>query len=166
MRNTLAFYVSKHAHRKQKRKYTGVSYHTHCVEVAKIVKNNSGTNVEIQAAYLHDVLEDTTLPKWVIRLLFGSKVLGLVIELSDVTTLSDGNRKVRKQIELERISKVSSSAKFVKLADMISNTKSIKEYDPRFYYTAYREECLDLAEVCMDASADLYKRLMKQLALE
>ena len=166
MRNTLAFYVSKYAHRKQKRRYTGVSYHTHCAEVAKIVKDNGGTNVEIQAAYLHDTLEDTTLPKWVIRLLFGSKALGLVIELSDVTTLKDGNRKVRKQIELERISKVSFSAKFVKLADMISNTKSIKEYDPRFYYTVYREECLEIAEVCMDASADLYKRLVKQLALE
>ena len=143
-----------------------LNHHTHCVEVAKIVKDNGGRNFEIQAAYLHDTLEDTTLPKWVIRLLFGSKVLGLVIELSDVTTLKDGNRNVRKQIELERISKVSSSAKFVKLADMISNTKNIKEYDPRFYYTVYREECLEIAEVCMDASADLYKRLVKQLAIE
>lgn len=152
MHNTLAFYISKHAHRKQKRKYTGVSYHTHCVEVAKIVKNSGGTNVEIQAAYLHDVLEDTKTPSWLIGLLFGKKVLKLVNELSEITTLSDGNRKVRKQIELERMYNNSKSAKFVKLADMISNTKSIKEYDPRFYYTAYREECLDLAEVCVTST--------------
>lgn len=163
MRITLAFYVSKHAHRKQKRKYTGVSYHTHCVEVAKIVKDNGGTNIEIQAAYLHDVLEDTKTPNWFIRLLFGKKVLKLVNELSEITTLSDGNRKVRKQIELERMYNNSQSTKFIKLADLISNTKSIREHDPRFYHTAYRQECIDLANACRSANEDMFKKLMIQL---
>lgn len=166
MRNILAFYVSKHTHRKQKRKYTGVSYHTHCVEVAKIVKANGGTNVEIQAAYLHDALEDTTLPKWFIRLLFGKKVLKLVNELSEITTLSDGNRKVRKQIELERMYNNSQSTKFIKLADLISNTKNIREYDPRFYHTAYREECIELSKACRSANEDLFKLLAIQLDLD
>ena len=123
------------AHGTQRRKYTGEPYVYHCVEVgAHIVlasaKDSRLTDDVIIAAALHDVLEDTAVTYDVIKENFGPVVADLVVELTDVKT--EGNRAQRKAADRERLSKVSYEAASIKYCDLINNTKSISEHDPKF----------------------------------
>jgi (p)ppGpp synthase/HD superfamily hydrolase len=130
---------AKYAHRHQVRKYTGESYFNHCEEVANIVLP-FGTNEMVAAAYLHDTVEDCEVPIELIGSLFGDEVQSLVSDLTDVSTLTDGNRRTRKDIDLAHTAKASQDAKTIKLADLISNTKSIVQYDPDFARVYLREK--------------------------
>lgn len=149
----------------QKRKYTGEPYWVHTDEVARIVSETPGhTEDMICAAHLHDVLEDvapndqTGMYGYLnIKSLFGEDVAKFVVELTDVYTkegYGDLNRKQRKELERERIGKTSPEAKTIKLADLISNTKSIVEHDPDFAQT-YLKEKIALLPYLADGSPHL-----------
>jgi (p)ppGpp synthase/HD superfamily hydrolase len=47
------------AHGEQKRRYTGEPYICHLISVASTVARFGGSTVAVEAALLHDVLEDT-----------------------------------------------------------------------------------------------------------
>jgi len=59
-------------------------------------------------------------------------VTELVEWLTDTSKASDGNRAIRKGIDRQRLSEASAEAQFVKLADMIDNSKSIFLFDKSF----------------------------------
>ena len=120
------------AHAGQTRKYTGEPYVVHTDEVAAIVAAHGGTPEMIAAAHLHDVLEDTPTPFDTLVLEFGRDVADLVAALSDQVPKSAGNRKLRKQLESDRLGTCEARVHTVKLADIVSNTRSISERDPRF----------------------------------
>lgn len=120
------------AHAQQKRKYTGEPYFNHCDEVARIVSSVTDNPHMIAAAYLHDTVEDTDVTIDIILKVFGVPVAKLVWELTDKSRPEDGNRAKRKQIDREFLLAASSDAKTIKCADLISNTKSIVERDPKF----------------------------------
>ena len=66
---------------------------------------------------------------------FGTKVVDLVLEVTDVYTTdaySHLNRKARKELETERLATVSAEAKLIRLADIADNTSSIVEREPGF----------------------------------
>lgn len=154
---------------KQVRKYTGEPYWVHTDEVANIVDDIlSDTNQAasltksrgaiihspreidnmISAAHLHDVIEDVfpydeNYSIFVIDDMFGREVASLVMDLTDVyvkETYPKMNRADRKQKERERLGKVSVAAKTIKLADLISNTRSIVEHDKDFAMVYIREK--------------------------
>jgi (p)ppGpp synthase/HD superfamily hydrolase len=50
------FATAAHAAVGQKRKYTGEDYIVHPTEVAGIVRDAGGTDAQIAAAYLHDLV--------------------------------------------------------------------------------------------------------------
>jgi len=159
----LKFSTAAHAAVNQKRKYTGEDYIVHPIAVSNIVKENGGTEDMIAAALLHDTVEDTKVTREQIAEEFGWKIFKLVVELTDVTKPEDGNRQIRKAIEAKRLGMASKEAQMIKLADLIDNTKSIFEHDPKFA-KVYRQEKIDLLEA-MDKvhGTDLYMKANLQL---
>lgn len=127
------FAIEAHDSIGQVRKYTGEPYHVHVIAVAELVQSVTSDEEIIAAAYLHDVLEDVapSMSRYgadVIRQEFGERVLSLVLELTDVYTkenFPELNRKQRKALEADRLSRVSYSAKIIKRADLFDNNKSI-----------------------------------------
>jgi len=110
----------------------------------------------ICAALLHDVVEDTKITSRQIWEQFGSNVSNYVYWLTDKSRPSDGNRKVRKEIDRDHISSAPAEAKTIKLADLICNTRSIVAHDPKFA-KVYLEEKGLLLNVLKEGNAHLYE---------
>jgi len=128
-------------HKDQKRKYTGEPYIVHPAEVVSILRAH-GVNdaVILSAAWLHDVVEDCGMTTAQLSTDFGSDVAWLVNEVTDVSRPEHGNRTLRKQLDLAHIKGASRSGKTIKLADLISNSKSIIKLDTNFAKTYLREK--------------------------
>ena len=130
-----AMYFAIKQHGITLRKYDKMLYISHCLEVASIVKTVSDDENMIAASWLHDTVEDTDCSTDNIFEIFGEKVAMYVEMLTDISEPSDGNRKIRKQIDLEHTKRACPTAKTIKLADIISNTISICQYDSGFART-------------------------------
>jgi (p)ppGpp synthase/HD superfamily hydrolase len=154
---TLALGFAKCAHRQQKRKYTGEPYANHCRNVAGIVAEYTSDPAVIAAATLHDVLEDTEVTPAEMRDVFGDRVTLLVIEVTDVSRLEDGNREVRKRLDREHLAGSSPDGATIKLADLIDNTSSIVKYDKGFARSYLREK-ESLLEVLKHGNSELCQR--------
>lgn len=153
-----AYRFAKEAHVDQKRKYTFEPYINHPVAVANIVASVSNDCGMICAALLHDVLEDTdTTFKDIVDCGLGYPIASLVLELTDMSIPSDGNRAARKEIDRQHLAKASDKAQTVKLADLIDNTSSICAHDPNFA-KVYMKEKEKLLEVLFRGDSRLYKR--------
>jgi len=157
------FAEQAHARLFQVRKYTGEPYITHPASVVGIVRSVVHTEAMLAAAWLHDTVEDTdfTIEPLTERE-FGAEVAALVEQLTDVSRLSDGNRKARKAIDLAHTAKASAAAQTIKLADLIDNTGNIVERDPDFAKGYLKEKTL-LLEVLADGNPDLWLQAKKNL---
>ncbi len=142
-------------HVDQLRKYTGAPYVTHPCAVAEIVRSVPHTEEMLAAAWLHDVAEDCAVSEADLVAVFGPTVAQLVRELTDVSRGSDGNRAARKAVDRAHSAQASVAAKTIKLADLIDNSQSILERDPKFAVT-YLEEKRLLLEVLRDGDAILW----------
>lgn len=148
MMTAQAFGRQAHDSIEQVRKYTGEPYWVHTESVANLVTSFGGTVEMVTAALFHDILEDvfpldSYYNEELIRTLYGEKVASLVVELTDTFTKENYpnlGRKERKQGERERLAKASNEAKLIKLCDLIDNTKSIVEFDPKFARTYLQEK--------------------------
>lgn len=127
------FAIAAHSSIGQVRKFNGEPYHTHVLRVAELVGTRTDDQEVLAAACLHDVLEDVEphnpeFSREKIIEEFGSGVLELVLELTDVYTKENFpnlNRKSRKELESQRLSKISERAKLIKRADLHDNNSSI-----------------------------------------
>lgn len=138
------FATAAHAAVGQVRKYTGEAYINHPAEVVAILETIQPSDEMLAAAWLHDVVEDTGVPLCLIRQEFGHDVAYMVSGLTDISTPEMGNRAARKALDRAHIAGQWASTKTVKLADLISNTRSIVKHDPRFaeVYMAEKRELL------------------------
>lgn len=150
-----AIIFAENAHKGQKRKYTGEDYIWHPINVAHLVSQVEHTEDMLIAAIHHDLLEDTEVEAWEIYKHFGQNVQNLVIELTDVSKPSDGNRAKRKEIDRLHTATISAQAKTIKLADLINNTLSICEHDIEFAKVYLNEKKL-LLEVLKEGDQTLY----------
>jgi (p)ppGpp synthase/HD superfamily hydrolase len=138
--------MAAHASVKQLRKYTNEPYIVHPMEVASIVATVPGATKDmLAAAILHDVIEDTGCTFTDIHMAFGIDIAGMVSWLTDVSKPEDGNRAARKAIDLAHTAQAPAYVKTIKLADIISNCKSIMEYDPNFAKIYLEEKRAQLA---------------------
>lgn len=133
------------AHAGQKRKYTGEPYIVHPIEVMTLVHTHAASAFDemLAAAVLHDVVEDTVVGLDTIDRRFGFAVAVLVDQLTDEFTKEahpEMNRAERKAAEAKRFAAVSPEAATVKLADLISNTRSIVEHDKGFARVYLKEK--------------------------
>lgn len=154
------------AHGEQMRKFTEEPYIEHPKRVAEIVRTVPHTSEMIAAAYLHDVVEDTSVGIEEIQERFGAKVAKLVEELTDEymkVNYPHLNRRARKDREVERQAKISEEAKTIKLADVIDNTPDIVKNDPGFG-RKYLYEMERLTRVLVGGNKTLFKRARREVA--
>ena len=156
------FATAAHAAVGQTRKYTGEPYVVHPMEVASLVESVGGTEAMVAAALLHDVLEDTGVTVDVLEEQFGSEVADLVLWLTDVSKPDDGNRSTRKALDRQHSAAAPAAAQTVKVADLISNTRSIVAHDPDFA-KVYLEEKRLLLEVLTRADPTLLTMAREQV---
>lgn len=129
-------------HHGQLRKYDGQPYIVHPQNVASLVNRAPGHTLEmLQAAVLHDVLEDTSASEADVEANFGPVVLRYVLALTDERFGQDkvGNRKFRKEQTALRLSKEGYEVHTIKVADMLDNSVSIVQHDPNFAKVFMRE---------------------------
>lgn len=146
-------------HAEQKRKYTFEPYITHPRNVAETVRGVPHSEEMLAAAWLHDVVEDCLTVRHVdIWNLFGSEVCFLVMQLTDISCSWQGSRKERKAIDRIHTSHACADAKTIKLADLIDNSSSIMEHDPKFAKVYLAEKRLLLDEALREGDATLWAR--------
>ena len=146
------------AHWGQKRKYTGLPYVLHPMEVAWIVFRVKGSTWEmVAAALLHDVVEDCEVSFDTIRKWFGQEVYVLVEGLTDISTPEYGNRAKRKALDRVHTEMSTPNTKTIKLADLISNSRSIEKHDKDFA-VVYMKEKNALLDVLHQGDRGLFKQ--------
>jgi len=156
VRKAQVYAMAAHAAVKQRRKYTGDPYIVHPAEVAKIVAGVPGATPDmVAAAWLHDVVEDTGCTITDIHMGFGADIAALVGWLTDVSRPEDGNRAKRKAMDRAHSAQAPAEAQTIKLADLISNSRSIMQHDPEFART-YLEEKRLLLEVLTKGDPGLH----------
>ena len=117
-------------HRYQKRKGDDAEpYVNHPLEVANLLANVG--QIEdydiLIAAVLHDTVEDTETTPEELKELFGEKVCGYVLEVTDDKSLPKAERK---QKQVEHAPHLSGGAKQIKLGDKISNITDVTNNPP------------------------------------
>jgi (p)ppGpp synthase/HD superfamily hydrolase len=149
------------AHAGQKRKYTADPYIVHPIEVMQIVRSVAPNREDMAiAAVLHDVIEDTPVTDREIERRFGADVARMVVGLTEVPV--DGNRAARKVAECLRLGTESADVQTIKVADLISNTSTIAQFDPKFAKT-YLAEKRALLHALTKADAHLLWRAQEQI---
>lgn len=152
-----ALNFAREAHGDQRRKYSDELYIEHPKRVAEWVRKIPHTPEMISAAYLHDVVEDTSVSLQDIKRKFGNKVGRLVEELTIEYVKSKYprmNRRWRKEKETVRQQNISVEAKTIRLADIIDNTPSVSLNDPTFA-KRYIPEMEALVEAVREGNFDL-----------
>ena len=138
------------AHGAQRRKYTNDPYIVHPIAVADRVRRAlmiDGDSILIveaaqAAAYMHDVLEDTSVTTADMRAEFGDRITEWVLEVTDVSKPGDGNRARREEIDREHLSRAGYVGASIKLADLIDNTSTIVKFDPDFAKVYMKEKAM------------------------
>jgi (p)ppGpp synthase/HD superfamily hydrolase len=157
VRRALKFATDAHGAINHVRKYTGEPYIVHPIEVMTIVASVPHTKEMLMAALLHDTVEDTPVTIEDIQAEFGDAVATLVGWLTDVSKPTDGKRVVRKSIDRQHTADAPAEAQTVKLADLLSNSKSILEHDLNFA-AVYLEEKALMLDVMTKGDATLFAR--------
>ena len=125
-----AIHFAADKHRDQRRKdCQQTPYINHPIEVAHLLRTVGGIDDLdlIVAAVLHDTVEDTEASLEEVAEMFGSRVAGIVAEVSDDKSLPQQRRK---QLQIETAPHKSAEAKQLKLADKISNISGIDKDCP------------------------------------
>jgi guanosine-3',5'-bis(diphosphate) 3'-pyrophosphohydrolase len=138
-----ALHFAADKHRDQRRKGAEASpYINHPIEVAEILARVGGVTdiVTLQAAILHDTLEDTQTSAEELEAAFGPEVRAVVEEITDDKQLPKAERK---RLQIEHAPQLSPRAKIVKLADKISNVRSIIQTPPAEWPLQRKQEYLD-----------------------
>ena len=159
------FAFAMKAHDGQKRKYTGEDYIVHPMAVSRMVSLYGGSLVQQAGALLHDVVEDTPHTLAEIDTLFGSEVATLVEWLTDTSKPSDGNRAIRKAIDRKRLAEAPAEAQFVKLADLIDNSKTIFVFDKSFTPMFKAEMALLMKDMTKVVDSSLWDEAQKVLSM-
>jgi len=124
-------------HAGQTRNYSGEDYLVHPEEVASLLMDHGITDEEVlAAAVLHDVMEDCEVPFNMLVKRFGTRVANFVQEVTsptkNLTCYIGFGRAETKFQDRNYYLKGSDEAVCIKLADIISNCRTIATDDPKF----------------------------------
>lgn len=155
-------------HRDQRRKGACASpYINHPIEVAELLARVGRVTdpVLLQAAVLHDTLEDTRTTARELDECFGSEVRRLVEEVTDDKTLDKAERK---RLQIEHAPLLSVAARHIKLADKICNVRDVCTKPPAGWSLERRADYLGWAEKvvagCRGVSRTLEREFDRVLA--
>jgi guanosine-3',5'-bis(diphosphate) 3'-pyrophosphohydrolase len=137
-------------HRDQRRMgATASPYINHPIDVATLLSGVGGVEdlITLQAAILHDTVEDTkTTPEEIVER-FGPQVASIVAEVTDDKSLP---KQDRKRLQVENGPHLSRQAQQIKLADKISNVRDIAFDPPPKWPQSQREEYVAWAMTVVD----------------
>jgi guanosine-3',5'-bis(diphosphate) 3'-pyrophosphohydrolase len=153
---TLAFAAEKHRH--QRRKDAEASpYINHPIALAELLGSVGVDDPNVlQAALLHDTVEDTDTTFQELEARFGKEVAGIVREVTDDKSLPKGDRK---RLQIEHAAHLSREAKLVKLADKICNLRDINGAPPAGWSIERKREYFDWAKVVVDPIRGIHPEL-------
>ncbi|MFM8594102.1 MAG: HD domain-containing protein [Chloroflexota bacterium] len=128
-------------------------YITHPIEVAKLVSEATGGNDEIliAAAVLHDTIEDTDASYDDLFEEFNREVADLVAEVTDDTRLPGATRKAS---QIADMPKKSDRAKMIKMADKISNLRSIRDSPPASWTDEKKRNYIEFSSSVVNGARD------------
>ncbi len=141
-----AMHFAATKHRDQRRKDTEASpYINHPIRVAQLLASEGGVTdlVTLQAAILHDTVEDTETTPEELERHFGSAVRRVVAEVTDDKSLPKGDRK---RLQIEHAPHLSPQAKQLKIADKAANVQNITTSPPDGWSLERKREYLDWAD--------------------
>lgn len=132
------FAAEKHTHQRRKN-IEDIPYINHLLEVANLLTSVGKVTDEdiLSAALLHDTIEDTGTGKAEILSVFGPDVLNYVLEVTDDKALPKAERK---RMQVKHAHSLSEGATLIKLADRISNLRSIAAEAPKGWTVDRQEE--------------------------
>ncbi|HKJ92759.1 MAG TPA: HD domain-containing protein [Longimicrobiales bacterium] len=140
----LRFAARKHSY--QRRKDEDASpYINHPIAVAEVLARIGGvTDVQVlQAAVLHDTIEDTETTLAELEAEFGPEVARLVVEMTDDKNLRSPERKRR---QVEHAPQLTERAKLIKISDKICNVTDVTHAPPAGWSVERRREYLNWTE--------------------
>jgi guanosine-3',5'-bis(diphosphate) 3'-pyrophosphohydrolase len=156
-------------HRLQKRKDKDASpYVNHPIKVAFVLSDEGKVHnlAHLQAAILHDTIEDTETTPEELEQEFGTAVRDLVLEVTDDKTLE---KQERKRLQIEHAPHLSDAAKQIKLADKICNVVDITHSPPADWPLERKLDYLTWAENvvagCRGVNAGLERRFDEVIQL-
>jgi guanosine-3',5'-bis(diphosphate) 3'-pyrophosphohydrolase len=154
-----ALHFAADKHRLQRRK--GIArdpYINHPIAVAELLARvGAVTNPKVlQAAILHDTIEDTQTAPEEIERNFGKRVRRLVEEVTDDKRLP---KEDRKRLQISHATQLTNKAKRIKLADKICNLLDLVRTPPKGWDHTRRVQYLEwsrqVVEGCRGASPPL-----------
>jgi len=134
----------------------------HLKSVAQIVSSVTRDDATIAAAWLHDIVEDTSVTIDEVERMLGTKVAKIVGELSGAIRPGRANRAARFALQKNHFAGVSAAAKTVKIADLIDTTRDLHKNDPASF-GEYAAQANELAQVLDGGDARLLSRLKRDL---
>ena len=137
---------SAERHRNQRRKDAQASpYINHPIALATLLAATGGVEdlIVLQAAILHDTVEDTETTNQELIDRFGKAVAGVVAEVTDDKALPKAKRK---EIQVEHALHTSSEAALVKIADKICNLRDMVNAPPADWPQQRRRDYFDWAK--------------------
>jgi len=160
-----ALHFAADKHRKQRRKGADRDpYINHPIAVAEVLAREAGVRSAklLQAAVLHDTIEDTETTPEELERHFGRRVRRLVEEVTDDKKLPSAERK---RLQIEHAPKLSKKARRIKLADKICNLRDLAHTPPKGWSLerriTYLEWSRQVVAGCRGASPEL-ERLFDQ----
>lgn len=151
----LALQFAREKHAGQVRKYSGEPYINHPMRVARTLMELNDTadifRIEpygikaIQAALLHDVIEDCEVTEQELTKRFGVSVATSVRRLTSWSKrypelVKTYSRLAKKSLDFSDLSQATSTVQTIKLADRIDNLKSIPLPEGRDFLKVYLKE--------------------------
>jgi (p)ppGpp synthase/HD superfamily hydrolase len=162
-----ALHLAAHWHREQRFSDHGLPYVVHVVAVcaelqrALITEPTQLPDLAVQAALLHDILEDTAMTFDKLCLEVGPEVAAVVAALSKNPLLPKHQQMAD---SLRRILQQPVEAAKVKLADRVTNLAQPPSYWSREKCAAYRAEAEQILQALGAASPVLAARLQERIA--
>jgi (p)ppGpp synthase/HD superfamily hydrolase len=141
-----ALKFAAHKHSRQRRNdLEATPYINHPIEVAEVLSRiGKVTDLPtLQAAILHDTIEDTETSPQELEDYFGQQVRLLVQEVTDDKSLP---KQERKRLQVEHAPNTSRPGKLIKLGDKICNVSQITPTQPAEWPLQRKLEYLDWAE--------------------
>lgn len=165
--------LAEKLHRGVPRKYTGQPYITHpCRVAARLMIHPLSNEVNVAAAFLHDVIEDCNCSKeQLYKKLCGNRidncyeeasVCELVQWLTNPSKGSSLSRAERKEMDREHLRSAPQIVKIIKMIDRIDNLREMSGADNGFK-VKYAAESQLLASTIGDADNELYNELLYEI---
>jgi guanosine-3',5'-bis(diphosphate) 3'-pyrophosphohydrolase len=146
--DAIEFAAEKHRHQRRKDKDAS-PYINHPIALAALLAGTAAVMdvTVLQAAILHDTIEDTDTSHGELVQRFGQKVADVVMAVTDDKTLAKARRK---ELQIEHAAHASREVALVKWADKICNLRDMASAPPASWPLERRREYFEWAKRVVD----------------